>query len=315
MKSVPDWVRPAVKYLKDHGALDLDSFEPRQPLARSAFTRMMSKTFGGGYSRTKGDVLTGEVDAALVRALGKQSIADDLESIEAPDGWKPRTGKWFGTEIVAREMLLRHDHSTDEEELELLATDPVSQADAVYSVWKAKTAPSTWGADALESFSLPKLSDAQREVVEFAFAQVGTPYIWGGEWSDVTPSGYPYGAQPHGGFDCSGFSWYVLQRSSDSWSPRGRPYSGWKIPGRSSAQMAGATKKHLRFRELRAGDLLFFASGGRHASASSVYHAGVYVGHGWMIDSSGSQAGVSLSFIGTGSWYRDQFAWGRRVLR
>lgn len=315
MKKVPEWARPAVKYLKDHGALDLDSFDPGEPMPRTTFSKMMSKTFGGGYSRTKGNVRTGEVDAALVRALDRQSVADYLDDLKSADGWKPDTGKWFGTEIVVREMLLRHDHSTDEEGLELAPNDPMSQADTAYSVWKAATSPSTWGADALQSFTLPKLDETEREVVNFAFQQVGTPYIWGGEWPDATPSGYPYGAQPHGGFDCSGFSWYVLQKASSSWDPQGRPYSGWSIPGRSSSQTAGATKNHLSFKELTTGDLLFFASGGPTASASSVYHAGVYLGHGWMIDSSGSQAGVSLSFTGKGSWYRDQFAWGRRVLR
>lgn len=314
MRNVPEWVRPAVRYLKSNHAIDMDSFVPRKPMTRTAFTRVMSKTFGGGYTRTKGIVRAGEVDAALVRVLDRSSIAADLDRVESPDGWKPQTGRWFGTEIVAREMGLRHDHATDDEGQEVSPQNPMSQADVAYSAWKAKTAASTWGADELTSFSLPNLDNTQRKVVDFAFSQVGTPYVWGGEWPQTTPSGYPYGAQPHGGFDCSGFSWYVLQRASSGWAPQGRPYSGWRIPGRSSSQMAGATKRHLRFRELDSGDLLFFAGNGRHSSASEVYHAGVYLGHGWMIDSSGSQDGVSLSFIGKGSWYRDQFAWGRRVL-
>ncbi len=146
---------------------------------------------------------------------------------------------------------------------------------------------------------------------------VGTPYVWGGEWPEVTPGGYPYGEQSHGGFDCSGFSWFVLRAAAPGWDPVGRPYKGWKLPERSSSEMAGAIKKkeRLKFKELEPGDLVFFAPSGKDASASSVYHAGIYLGKGWMVHSSGSRAGISLGEIGPGSWWHSQLAWGRRVIK
>jgi cell wall-associated NlpC family hydrolase len=58
---------------------------------------------------------------------------------------------------------------------------------------------------------------------------------------------------------------------------------------------------------------VFFAPDGNKSSPSSVYHVGIYLGNGWMIDSSGSKDGVTLDFIGSGSWYRDQLAFGRRL--
>ncbi|MDQ3958423.1 MAG: C40 family peptidase [Actinomycetota bacterium] len=189
----------------------------------------------------------------------------------------------------------------------------MTQADVAYAVWKAKTSPSTWNADALSGFALSNYGPVRRKVVDFALSLVGTPYVWGGEWVKKTPSGYPYGAQAHGGVDCSGFVWYVLREKTSGWSPH-RPYRGWSFPERSSADMAKGAPKRLSYRQLQPGDVVFFSSAGRKAKASSVYHAGLYLGRGWMIHSSGSRAGVSIASIAPGAWWHDQLAWGRRII-
>lgn len=315
LKNVPSWALPAVKYLVGNGAVEAADFRPNEPLKRSAFKKVMTKTFGGGYTRTKGYVTAAEVSAALVRALGKSSVASRLRGLQSPDGWKPQVDRWFGSEIVAREMGLRRDRATSEEGREASAGEPMLGADVAYAVWKAKTSPSTWSADALAGFSLSSYGPVRREVVQYALSLVGTPYVWGGEWVKKTPAGYPYGAQAHGGVDCSGFVWYVLRKKAAGWAPAGRPYAGWSFPERSSADMAAATKKRLSYRRLQPGDVVFFAPGGRKSKASSVYHAGLYLGRGWIIHSSGSRAGVSLASIAPGSWWHDQIAWGRRVIR
>ncbi len=79
--------------------------------------------------------------------------------------------------------------------------------------------------------------------------------------------------------------------------------------------MAKGTDEKLGYRQLEAGDLMFFAPEGRDDRARNVYHVGIYLGSGWMIDSSGSQAGVSLSQVGKGAWWHDQFLFGRRVIK
>ncbi|HEV2756285.1 MAG TPA: C40 family peptidase [Actinomycetota bacterium] len=314
LKKAPDWVLPAARYLVAQGALDAADFKPNEPLRRSAFKKMMGRTFGGGFTRTKGHVTAAEVSAALVRALGKAPIAASLRDVRSPDGWRPQVDRWFGSEIVSREMGLRRDRGTSEEAREASAGEAMSQADVAYAIWKAKTSPSTWNADALSGFSLPSYGAVRREVVDFALSLVGTPYVWGGEWTKKTPSGYPYGAQAHGGVDCSGFVWYVLREKASGWAPR-RPYRGWSFPERSSSDMAAATKDRLAYRQLLPGDVVFFAPGGRKAKASSVYHAGLYLGRGWIIHSSGSRAGVSIASIAPGSYWHDQLAWGRRVIK
>lgn len=313
-RPLPDWVRPAVRYLVDQEVIVRDEFRPNQPMPRAEFTSAMRKLFGGGYEREGGDVTVAEVSRALVRALGQSETAQLLKRAQSPDGWRPDTARYFGTEIVAREMGLRYNRLESEDELEMSATEPMRQADIAYSLWKAKTSPSTWGADALRGFGLARYSETRRAVVEFALSLVGTPYVWGGEWRTTTPASYPYGAQAHGGFDCSGFAWYVLKEKSDNYRPVGRSYEGWSFPERSSAEMAKAAPVRLGYKKLLPGDVVFFSPDGRRARARTVYHAGIYLGRGWMVHSSGSRAGISLGQVGPGSWWHDQIAWGRRII-
>jgi cell wall-associated NlpC family hydrolase len=314
-KQIPEWIKPAVNYLDGAGYFDKSSFKANQPMSRAAFKTLMRRAFGPGYfDRMSGNVKAGEVGRALVKALGQSDAASTLKTAASPDGWKPERGRYFGTEIVARELGLRRDRPTSEDSFEASASEAMRQGDIAYAVHRAKTAPSLYSADVLRNFRLPNYGDTRREVIQYAMLLVGTPYVWAGEWPNRTPSGYPYGAQVHGGFDCSGFVWYVLQAKSAAYKPMGRPYKGWGIPERSSYDMAGGTKDRLSYPKFRAGDIVFFAPGGRKAKAKDVYHAGIYMGRGWMIHSSGSRAGVSITTIAPGSWWHDEIAWGRRVI-
>ena len=315
LRGVPQWARPAVSYLADKGWIDLSSFDAKAPMTRAAFTRLMRKAYGGGFKRTKGKVTAGEVSAALVKKLGFGGLARSLRTVRSPDGWNPRVGKRFGSEILSRELGLRRDHPTNQEGFEARAGDPMIQADVAWALWQAKTSPDEYSAQALSGFQLSNYSGKRRKVVRFALSLVGTPYVWGGEWNARTPSGYPFGAQAAGGMDCSGFVWFVMQKKSSTYSPPGRSYTGWSIPQRSSYDMAKAARTKLRLRQMRPGDIAFFAPNGRRSKASDVYHAGIYLGHGWMIHSSGSRAGVSLANIGRGAWWHSQLAWGRRIIR
>jgi cell wall-associated NlpC family hydrolase len=313
--SLPEWVKPAVTYLVANGYLDKAGLQVNKPMARSDFKTLVKKSLDVGFNRSKGEVTAFEVSRTLVKALDMNDVVAHLASVKTPDGWSPEAGKKFGYEVVARNLGLRHDRSTSEEGLEASSGDKLNQGDVLWAVWQAKTSPDTYTAGSLASFELAKLDSRAKRIVKFAFSLVGTPYVWGGEWTSKTPSGYPYGAQAHGGVDCSGFTWYVMRsKTPPSWVPK-RPYKGFDLPERSSAQMAAAIKRkdRLGFKQLRPTDLVFFAPSGRKSSASSVYHVGVYLGKGWMIDSSGSKDGVSLDYMGPGSWYLDQFAWGRRI--
>lgn len=308
----PAWARSAVRYLKSHDYVS-KSFAPRRAVPRRTFKRIMSRAFGGGYSRSRGKVRAAEVSRALVKALGKGRVASHVAAVKAKGGWDPGISKGEAFQIVAKEMGLRHDSTVETQDAG--GDERILGAELAWAVHRAKTGANVWGADALMGFDLGKLNRRQRKVVRFAFDQADEPYVWAGEWESRTPAGYPYGAQAQGGFDCSGFSWYLLRRDSRGWHPKDRGYRGWSLADRSSSYMGRNARPKLSYRELDPGDLMLFASGGRKAGASAIYHAGVFLGRGWMIDSSGSQGGVSLSEVGSGSWYRDDFAWGRRVIR
>lgn len=313
---IPEWARPAVRYLHNAGHLNRKDIRPNHSMSRKSFRALMRSSFGPGYFKgAAGKVTAREVSRALVAALGKREIARELGSPATAGAWTPDTPSYFGTEILAREMQLRHDRPTSEEKFEASAREPLRQADIAWAVWKAKTDPSLYAADALSDFALPRYRGVRRKVLEYAFSLVGTPYVWAGEWPTKTPAGYPYGAQSHGGFDCSGFVWNVLRAKTSSWRPTGRPYKGWTLPERSSSGMAAGGNKRLGYKRLRPGDILFFSPDGRKGGPSSVFHAAIFLGRGWMIHSSGSRAGVSIAPLSPGSSWHAQFAWGRRVIR
>jgi len=166
--------------------------------------------------------------------------------------------------------------------------------------------------DALAPYAdmaLPNLNDRMLNVVEFGLRYIGDPYIWGGDWADPTASGYCCGFQPRGGFDCSGLTWWLLKKQSNGWdNTPPRPYTGWDLPQRSSAQMA--TIGDVGWDGIRAGDALFYDGNGD----GTVDHVDTYIGAGWALDSGGSNAGVTITRVAA-SWYEDHFAHARSVAK
>ena len=68
----------------------------------------------------------------------------------------------------------------------------------------------------------------RRKITAFSFEWVGYPYIYGGEWYKASPPGYCCGAQVKGGFDCSGFAWWLLKKAGENGYNNGsiRGYAG-----------------------------------------------------------------------------------------
>lgn len=77
---------------------------------------------------------------------------------------------------------------------------------------------------------------------------------------------YVYGATGPSAFDCSGFTSYLYKRAANV-----------TIPRTAAAQYQAAKK--VSYKKMKKGDLVFFGY-----SAYSIYHVGIYVGHGQMID-------------------------------
>ncbi|NNN37575.1 glycoside hydrolase [Streptomyces sp. S3(2020)] len=124
---------------------------------------------------------------------------------------------------------------------------------------------------------LGNVSGRVRTVIEAALFQQGVPYSWGGG----TAQGPSYGicCSPSGksggnikGFDCSGLALYAYAQV------------GIRLP-RTAAQQAGTGRRipaSLGTGALRPGDLVFYAYvPGRD---STIYHVGIYLGSGQMIN-------------------------------
>src|SRR5205814_6211452 len=106
--------------------------------------------------------------------------------------------------------------------------------------------------------ALPKYPPLKKAVLGFAFRWAGAPYIWGGT-SDQPQS--LFGLPAAGGFDCSGFVWWVMKERS--YSVDGTTWSGdSKIQWRSTYDMAAhiPVASRIPYGHLKPGDILFWSS-------------------------------------------------------
>jgi cell wall-associated NlpC family hydrolase len=241
-------------------------------------------------------------DRLLVEELGLTSVASHVQTVAAAAGLHPPA--YFGSETVARMLELRYEHPVGTQRLDLFPGEPITRAEAAWSLAQAMDL-SSWdiasAREALSAFALPQIDAAQRQALQIAVARIGYPYIWGGT-TDNTADGLE-----HGGFDCSGFAWRVYKVSGLPW--------GRAIHGRTAAEQAGEIPRSQRLAvgQLQPGDLLFFGTAHFNSKATerNIIHEGIYLGDNWVIHSSGQ--GVYVLPL-NGSWLGSAFAWGRRVI-
>ncbi len=241
-------------------------------------------------------------DRIVIEQLGLGDVAAHVQSVAQAAGLRPPS--YLGSEVVARFLELRYDHPAGTDRLELFPTDPITRAEAAWSLARVLHFGSwnvAYAREALLAFELPRMSADQRQALQIAVSRIGYPYVWGGT-TDNTADGLE-----HGGFDCSGFVWRVFKVSGLSW--------GAQILGRTAAEQAGEIPRSQRLRasQLEPGDLLFFGSAHFTSKATerNVTHEGIYMGDNWVINS--SSQGVYVLPL-KGSWLGSSFAWGRRVI-
>jgi cell wall-associated NlpC family hydrolase len=99
--------------------------------------------------------------------------------------------------------------------------------------------------------------------VAYALAQLGTPYLWGGEGA--------------GGFDCSG----LVQAAYDA--------AGLQLPRVAQAQYDATATSTVSLAKAQPGDLVFFG-----ASTSAITHVGIVVSPGQMVDAPHTGAVVRI---------------------
>lgn len=119
-------------------------------------------------------------------------------------------------------------------------------------------------------------------MVDFAMEYIGVPYRYGGS----TPKG----------FDCSGFTKYVMD------------HYGVSLPRSSSGQFEVGVSVSLS--ELQTGDLVFYTAS---PTSSRITHVGLYIGNGQFIHATQPGDTVKVSNL-SDSWRVDKYAGARRVL-
>ena len=123
-----------------------------------------------------------------------------------------------------------------------------------------------------------KIKDGK--VLQTAKQYLGVPYVWGG----TSPSG----------FDCSGFTQYVLQKN------------GISVPRTASLQYNEGT--WVSRNQLEPGDLVFFTT--YKAGAS---HVGIYMGSDQFIEAS-SGAGQIITADLSNSYYAQHYIGAKRIV-
>ncbi len=304
------WAQPQIVQVVQAGLMapDVASFRPDDPITQAELADLV-----GGLTEqpvtaafASRPVTLAGLDLQLVGALGLASAARQFVGGARAAGISVPAR--FGTEIVARLLGLRLNHPAGHDDLELLPGDPATRAEAAYSTARilAFTGDETlWAQDVASTFVLPQLAPLQKRVLTTAFSLVGFPYVWGGT-SETAEA--PYGVEARGGFDCSGFIWrvYKLERYP------GAPTLGTTLKGRTTYQLSGEVPvaERIGFDDLEPGDVVFFGARGAKSKPAQVDHAGIYVGSGWFVHSSGQ--GVTVTQLD--GWYRSTFAWARRPL-
>ncbi|MEW1648401.1 bifunctional lytic transglycosylase/C40 family peptidase [Streptomyces sp. NPDC091219] len=143
---------------------------------------------------------------------------------------------------------------------------------------------------------LTNVTGTVRTVIEAALSQRGVPYSWGG--GNANGPSYGICCSPSGksgtsikGFDCSGLTQYAYARA------------GITLP-RVAAAQAGVGQRipaGLGPSVLKPGDLLFFATAPGHDA--TIYHVGIYLGSGQMVNAPRPGTVVRLDAVDTMSGY------------
>ncbi|MEY2340726.1 C40 family peptidase [Acidithiobacillus sp. IBUN Pt1247-S3] len=137
-----------------------------------------------------------------------------------------------------------------------------------------------WQSTATAPTTIPRSNysyyDSHREatvldaVLVNAIAQIGKPYVWGGE-------------SRHHGFDCSGLIQYVLNEA------------GVTVPRTARAQALALPA--VSFSRIRKGDLVFFDTMG-----APYTHVGIYIGGDQFVSALNRHAGITVQSLHNPYW-------------
>ncbi|MGQ9756727.1 MAG: NlpC/P60 family protein [Actinomycetota bacterium] len=139
--------------------------------------------------------------------------------------------------------------------------------------------------------TMPPAAEGQLQAVRYGFERLGCPYVYGGK------------RESEGGFDCSGFVYNTLSIRME--------YPMMRV---ADDQARDNRYLFVSREALQPGDAVFFYENANDNPNGRIGHAGMYVGNGIFIHSTGSNGGVSFDCLDNTDYWRTHFAWGRRVV-
>jgi len=260
----------------------------------------------GAAFNPNGTVSTRTTEVAIVRIFGLSPEVHALDTLHTANGTRLGVPTDFGEQVLAGELGLRYNYPSRYDSLEVGPAAVMPLANLAGMINAAVNLPS-WRLGSMTVFSsivLPNMTANQKTVVEAALSEVGMPYVWGG----VSPNPQTlFGARVAGGFDCSGLVWWSYKLSGAS-SILGL---GRDLRGRTADAMAWENpSEKIALSQLKVGDLVFFGPSGPHSPRGSISHVAISLGNGWIVQSTGSRGGVSVTHL-IGYW-DSAMAWGRR---
>jgi cell wall-associated NlpC family hydrolase len=253
----------------------------------------------------KASITANEAALATAAALGLRPSVNELTRRLRAEVPGARVSAYSSAHALVRTLGMRYNVEDPNDELELGPTEAVNVAHGAYMLQVAATGVRDWDLEEARrlasTFDLPTLGANQDRILRTAVRQLGQPYVWAGETEGSQSEG-------HGGFDCSGFTIRVINQS-------GVPAAAISpiLERTTYTQSAIPRARRITRAKLQPGDAMFFGDRGPASTPTQNFHAGVYMGNGWFIHSSGGNGGVAIDPLD--GWWAERFAWGRRALR
>jgi len=298
------------------------------PISNDPYTQAVAAGWIAAGTGPTSTITVGDFDRGIVSMLGLMPTADQYYGLRNASGFRPAIPFAFGAEQIVRKLGLRVNAPTGQDNWEQWPTQTLMREEAAVEAYGLAHMPS-WAISYAQSEAdvasvpdaLPTWSPLTEQVLSEAIHYAGAPYVWGGT-SDQPQA--LFGHQAAGGFDCSGFVWWIYRYHNYRLANGTLWNAANIITQRTTYGMAETlpVAKRIPYADLKPGDILFWDTNstpdtkGVWTDWTAIGHTGIYLGNGWAIDSIGYEDGVSIDNMSqaSGGWWYSQFAFGWRVL-